>query len=133
MANAGLNLKGKIWRFTAATNNDDQGGAVPTGQVLYDPVFSRIKSEKPTLALLEQGLETPEIFSAHFSYAPYSPTGSFDVQHNDQYEITWPIISSFYGKKFVIIGVQHVDFNDQRRYLQCTMRRLETANSNNLQ
>jgi len=133
MASAGLNLQGKIWRFTAATNNDDQGGAVPTGQVLYDPVFSRIKSEKPTLALLEQGLETPEIFSAHFSYAPYSPTGSFDVQHNDQYQVDFPLISPFYGKKFVIIGIQSSSMLDNRRYLQVTLRRLETANFNNLQ
>jgi len=129
---AGLNLKGKVWRFTNS-NDDDQGGARPSGMVLYDPVFSRIKSEKPTLALLEQGLETPEIFSGHLSYALYSPTGSFDVQHNDQYEVTWPPVSSFYGKKFVIIGIQHTSFDDSRRYLQVTLRRLETANSNNLQ
>jgi|GEM_PF-1516570 len=129
---AGLNLTGRVWRLLQAPD-DDQGGSVPTGMILYEPVFSRIKSEKPTLALLEQGLETPEIFSAHFSYSAYSSTGTFDVQHNDQYEVTAPQISSFYGKKFVIIGVQHSSFDDQRRYLQCTLRRLETANSNNLQ
>jgi len=129
---AGLNLKGKVWRFTNS-NDDDQGGARPSGMVLYDPVFSRIKSEKPTLALLEQGLETPELFSGHLSYALYSPTGSFDVQHNDQYEVDWPPISPFYQKKFVIIGVRHASYNDNRRYLQVTLRRMETANSNNLQ
>lgn len=129
---AGLNLKGKVWRMLQAPD-DDQGGSVPTGLVLYDPVFSRIKSEKPTLALLEQGLETPEIFSAHLSYSAYSATGTFDVQHNDQYEVTEPRISSFYGKKFVIIGIQHTSFDDSRRYLQVTLRRLETANPNNLQ
>lgn len=129
---AGLNLKGRIWRLLQSPD-DDQGGSVPTGMILYEPVFSRIKSEKPTLALLEQGLETPEIFSAHFSYATYSPTGTFDVQHNDQYEVTYPPISSFYGKKFVIIGIQHTSFDDPRRYLQVTLRRLETANPNNLQ
>jgi hypothetical protein len=129
---AGLNLKGRVWRLLQS-QDDDQGGSVPTGMILYEPVFSRIKSEKPTLALLEQGLETPEIFSAHFSYSAYSSTGTFDVQHNDQYEVTAPVISSFYQKKFVIIGVQHSSFDDQRRYLQVTLRRLETANSNNLQ
>ena len=132
MAKAGFNLRGKIWRLLQSPD-DDQGGSIPSGMVLYDPVFSRIKSEKPTLALLEQGLETPEIFSAHLSYPAYSPTGTFDVRHNDQYEVTYPPISSFYGKKFVVIGVQHVDFNDSRKYLQVTLRRLETANSNNLQ
>jgi hypothetical protein len=129
---AGMNLKGKIWRLRQAPD-DDQGGSKPTGMVLYDPVFSRIKSEKPTLALLEQGLETPEIFTGQLSYTLYSPTGTFDVQHNDQYEIYWPPISSFYRKKFVVIGIQHTSFDDSRRYLQVTLRRLETANSNNLQ
>lgn len=129
---AGLNLKGRIWRFTNP-QNDDQGGAVPTGTVLFDPVFSRIRSEKPTLALLEQGLETPEIFTGILSYTAYSPTGTFDVQHNDQYEVVHPPISSFYQKRFVIIGVRHVSYDDSRRFLQVTLRRLETANPNLLQ
>jgi hypothetical protein len=129
---AGLNLKGRIWRFTTP-QDDEIGGAVPTGTVLYEPVWSRIRSEKPTLALLEQGLETPEIFTAHLSYVAYSPTGTFDVQHNDQYEVTFPPISRDYGKKFIIIGVRNTSFDDSRRYLQVTLRRYETANSNDLQ
>lgn len=133
MSPAGLNNTGRIWRFTASSNNDTIGGAVPTGTILYTPVFSRIASAKPTLALLEQGLETPEIFTAELSYFPYSPTGTFDVQHNDQYEVTAPQVSSFYQKRFVIIGIQHTSYNDARRFLRVTMRRLETANSNLLQ
>jgi hypothetical protein len=129
---AGLNLKGAIWRFTNA-NDDSIGGARPTGTVLYSPVFSRISSEKPTLALLEQGLETPTIFRALLSYAAYSPTGSFDVQHNDQYEVTSPRTSQYYGKRFVIIGIQPTSFEDGRRYLKVTLRRLVTANKNTLQ
>ncbi len=129
---AGLNIKGRIWRFTNPVD-DDQGGSVPTGTVLYEPVFSRISSKKPTLALLEQGLETPTIFSGMLSYSPYSSTGTFDVQHNDQYEVTAPPISRHYGKKFVVIGVQPQSMNDNRRYLLVTLRRLETSNPNNLQ
>lgn len=130
---AGLNLQGHIWRLTAKYNDDDQGGAVPTGTILYNPVWARISSKKPTQALLEQGLETPEIFEAQLSYVAYSPTGTFDVQHNDQYQVTHPPISEFYGKKFVIIGIQHQSFNDARRFLTVTMRRLEIANRNDLQ
>lgn len=129
---AGLNLKGKIWRFFA-NNDDDQGGNVPSGVVLYEPVFSRIQSEPPTIQFLEQGLETPEIFTARLSYTPFSPTGAFDVHHNDQYEVTFPPISRHYGKKFVIIGIQNTSFDDSRRYLRVTLRREEIANSNNLQ
>lgn len=129
---AGLNLKGRVWRLLQSPD-DDQGGSVPTGTILYESVFSRIRSEKPTLALLEQGLEVPEIFLGMLSYPAYSATGTFDVQHNDQYEVTFPPISRHYGKKFVIIGVQNTSFEDSRRFLICTMRRLETANPNNLQ
>ncbi len=129
---AGFNNTGRIWRFTASDNNDEVGGAVPTGTVLYTPVFSRIASEKPTLALLEQGLETPEIFRAELSYTP-TPGSTFDVQHNDQYEVTYPPVSPHYGLRFVIIGVQHVSFNDARRYLRVTLRRLVTANNALLQ
>lgn len=130
---AGLNIVGRIWRFTSRNNDDDQGGAVPTGTVLYSPVYSHITSKEPTLALLEQGLETPTIFSALMSYTQFSPTGSFDVQHNDQYEVTYPPISPYYQKRFVIIGVQPPPMNDARRFLIVTMRRLETANDNLLQ
>ena len=126
---AGFNNTGRIWRFTADKNNDDQGGAVPTGTVLYNPVFARIASSKPTQVLLEQGLETPEIFTGYLSYVSYSPTGTFDVQHNDQYEVMYPPVSPFYQKRFVIIGVQHVSYNDPRRFLRVSMRRIETANS----
>lgn len=130
---AGLDTIGRVWRFTSKFSDDDQGGAVPTGTILYYPVFSRISSKKPTQALLEQGLETPEIFEGHLSYAFYSPTGTFDVQHNDQYEVTFPPISPHYGKKFVVIGMQTQSFSDSRRFLIVTMRRLVIANSNNLQ
>lgn len=129
---AGMNLKGRIWRLTAADNDDSVGGAVPSGTTLYEPIFGRIKAEEPTLALLEQGLETPTIFSAQLSY-PVLTTGTFDFQHNDQYEVTDPPISPWYGKKFRIIGIQNVEYNDARRYVNVKMRRTVTANSNELQ
>ena len=129
---AGQNLKGRVWRLTANSNDDSVGGAVPSGTILYENVFSRIRSEEPTLALLEQGLETPTIFSAQLDY-PYLTTGSFDIRHNDQYEVTYPPISPHYGKKFRIIGMQNVEYNDARRYVQVKMRRTVDANSNELQ
>ena len=129
---AGSNLKGRIWRLTASPNDDSVGGAVPTGTTLYEPIFGRFSAEKPTLALLEQGLETPTIFNATLSY-PRLTTGTFDIEHNDQYEVTYPPSSPFYNKKYVIIGIRNTSFNDGRHYVQCTLRRLVTANSNNLQ
>lgn len=130
---AGNNLRGRIWRYTANTTDDDQGGAVPTGTIVYDNIFGRIYTDRPTQVLLEQGLITPEIFNAYITYAPTYITESYDVRQNDQYEVTWPPISPFYGKKFVILGVQYPTFMDERRHLRLKMRRLEYANSNELQ
>ena len=129
---AGLNLQGRIWRFIANGNDDSVGGAVPTGTTLYEPIFGRIHAEEPTLALLEQGLQTPTIFTAALSY-PVLTTGTFDYQHNDQYEVTYPPISPYYGKKFRIIGIQPPETNDPRRFVRVKMRRTVTANKNDLQ
>lgn len=123
---AGLNVSGVVWRFSDPTD-DALGGAVPTGTIVYTPVFARIKAEEPTLALLEQGLETPEIFTALM--AP----GTISLRHNDQYEVTRPVTSPHYGKRFVIIGVQPSDLTDRRHYVRVTMRRIEQAHTNTLQ
>lgn len=122
---AGLNLIGNVWRFT--TNDDSIGGALPTGTVIYTNVEARIHAAKPTLALLEQGLETPTIFTGVL--AP----GNISLQHNDQLEITSPPISDYYQKKFVVIGIQNLGFYDPRKYVVVTLRRLVIAHSNNLQ
>ena len=123
---AGLNLIGNIWRFSDVTD-DEVGGAVPTGTILYSNVYGRISAKKPTQALLEQGLETPEIFTAVLL------PGNIKIQPNDQYEVTSPPISSYYQKRFVIIGIQFSSMTDPRQYLLVTMRRFEIAHRNVLQ
>ena len=122
---AGLNHKGRVWRFHYT--DDSQGGALPTGTVIYEPVFMRIWTEKPTLVLLEQGLETPEIFAATVE------PGTMILHHNDQIEVTDPAISPLKGDKFVIISIQVPSMLDERRYLRVAMRRFEIAHSNDLQ
>ena len=125
---AGLLHTGHIIRFSYPSD-DDQGGAVPTGTIYtpYTSVFARIFTEKPTLALLEQGLETPELFSAVFE------RGDLVLHHNDQFEVTAPNISPYKGLKFVIISIQTPSMLDNRKYLRVVMRRFEIAHSNNLQ
>ena len=123
---AGLLHTGRIIRFSYPTD-DDQGGAVPTGTVLYEPVFARIFTEKPTLALLEQGLETPAMYSAIIE------PGDIAIQNNDQYEETGPNISPYLGWKFVIVSDPQPSMLDSRRYRKVIMRRFQVAHSNNLQ
>ena len=123
---AGLLHTGRIIRFSYPTD-DDQGGAVPTGTVIYEPVFARIFTEKPTLALLEQGLETPAMYSAIIE------PGDIAIQNNDQLEIISPNISPYKGLKFVIISDPTPSMLDNRRYWKVVMRRFVIAHSNNLQ
>lgn len=123
---AGLLHTGHIIRFSYL-QDDSQGGAVPSGTVLYNPVFARIFTEKPTLALLEQGLETPELFSAVLQ------PGTLDLHHNDQYQVDAPNLSPWIGLKFVIVSIQTPSMLDGRKYLRVVMRRFEIAHANNLQ
>jgi hypothetical protein len=123
---AGLIHTGRIWRFSYPAD-DSVGGALPTGTVLYEPVFARIFTEKPTLALLEQGLETPELFSAVLE------PGDISLNHNDQYEVTAPNISPYKNFKFVVISIQTPSMLDGRKYVRVVMRRFVIAHSNNLQ
>lgn len=123
---AGWVHTGHIIRFSYNVD-DDQGGALPSGTTLYSPVFARIYTEKPTLALLEQGLETPELFSAILE------PGNLDLHHNDQYQVDAPAMSPWIGKKFVIVSIQTPSMLDGRRYVRVVMRRFEIAHTNNLQ
>jgi hypothetical protein len=123
---AGMNLVGNILRFSTKAD-DEVGGAVPTGTVLYANVFGRISARKPTQALLEQGLETPEIFTAVLS------PGNISIRENDQYEVVSPVISNYYQKRFVIIGIQYSSMGDPRQYLIVTLRRFDIAHDNLLQ
>ena len=123
---AGLLHTGKIWRFQYL-NDDDQGGALPSGTVIYNSVWARIFTEKPTLALLEQGLETPAMYSAIIE------PGDIAIQNNDQYEETGPNISPYLGWRFVIVSDPQPSMLDSRRYWKVIMRRFQIAHSNSLQ
>ena len=123
---AGLLHTGHVIRFSYLSD-DDQGGSLPSGTTIYSPVFARIFTEKPTLALLEQGLETPELYSAVLE------PGDMLLNHNDQYQVDGPNISPYKNEKFVIVSIQSPSMLDNRRYLRVVMRRFEIAHTNDLQ
>jgi hypothetical protein len=122
---AGLLHIGRIIRFSY--NDDSVGGALPTGTTIYEPVYARIFREKPTLALLEQGLETPALYSAILE------PGRIRIRNNDQFEVTAPYMSQYLGLKFVIISDPQPSMQDSRSYWKVIMRRFEIANQNNLE
>lgn len=125
---AGLNHIASIIRFSYPTD-DSAGGAVPSGTVVYNSLEVRIKSEKPTQALLEQGFQTPTI------YTMILHEGNIEIEHNDQIHITAPQVGFFYNKKFRIIGIQRSSNHpmQDRNQIVITARRWEESHSNNLQ
>lgn len=102
MAGAGYNHVCRIWRFVESGNDDDIGGSVPSGTVAYDGVSMRIKSDRAERVLLQQGIEAAPTFSAMVVPA------TMNILNNDQLEITLPVTSKLYGKKFRIVGVEEV-------------------------
>jgi len=119
---AGLNLLVSIWKYTFPTD-DSVGGAVPTGTVVYSNVQARIQAEKPTMALLEQGLETPTMFTAVLH------PGTLVIEHNYEVQVTAPVISTYYNEHFRVIGMQHTSVyaDDPRGFVLLTLRRSERA------
>lgn len=123
---AGLNLTVTVFRINDQAD-DDIGGSQPSGTAIYSGIEGRIFARKPTQALLEQGLETPTIFSGVLV------PGTLDVQPNDQIEVTYPLTSFYFGRRFVVIGIQHSSMTDARSFLVVTLRRFEKAHSKLLQ
>lgn len=125
---AGVNIEGRLWRYTTL-EDDNVGGATPTGTVIKQPVFARFGQMKASQVLLEQGLEIPDMYQAMLMY-----TGEFlDIRHNDQFEVTHPPISPFYNKRFRIVGYRQSSHPDGRRFVEVTMRRHDMSRTEGLQ
>lgn len=122
MSPAGFNCVGQIYRPVFG-DDDLIGGAIPTGTILYDFVPVRIEPLEPTMALLEQGLETPHFYRMAVDARAYAP------QENDEIEITMPVNSWYYGHRFRLVSVQHASIgsNDPRRQTLIIARRMDVA------
>lgn len=105
--------------------DDAVGGSVPSGTVAYENLIIRMKAEKPTTALLEQGVDVQPIFSALLF------PGNIVIEHNDQIEILKPDYGWYAGKKFRVIGVQRDSENpwDERNQIRLTLKRWESHNN----
>lgn len=121
----GTNLLGDLYEYTYPSD-DDVGGALPSGTVVYSNFRLRLQTLKPTEALLEQGLESVGFFTAHI--IPYT----VPVKHNNEIEITAPSNSPHYGNRFRIIGEPQrpsMAPSDPRNYLIVNVKRVEKSRS----
>jgi len=109
--------------------DDSVGGSVPSGTVAYENLVIRIKAEKATMALLEQGVDTQQIWSALLF------PGNINIEENDQIEITKPDYGWYSGKKFRVIGIQRASASPwlDENQIRITLKRWGASHDNNLQ
>ena len=124
MSPAGYNQLARVWRFTYP-NDDSIGGSVPSGTIIHDSLLVRIEAIKPTMVLLEQGMETVKLFKTAVSYI------AKDVKENDELVVYEPQESFYANQFFRVISVQHASLrpNDPRSQVTIVMRRREDAHT----
>jgi len=115
---AGIDARANIWRMTNQ-DDDEVGGAVISGSLAHQDVYTRMNPEPRNQLLLQQGLETVRTFTAIIV------PGNLDVRERDEYEITAPKDHIFYGQRFRITSVEFIFSNprDPRSYLLVNMNR----------
>ena len=121
---AGYVLSGKILEYTFA-DDDEVGGAVPSGSVIYEGVQMRLQNSKNSLDLTIQGFEASKYFSAVLQPRP----GMNLVERKHFFQITSPPNSRYYLKMFRIANIQESNFHpsDPRRYLILNMERVDNT------
>jgi hypothetical protein len=118
----GLNLRVDVHRMSNATD-DDVGGAVITGTVVYANQSAAIYSRRPSQLSLDQGLETEATFDLTMNL--YHIT----LWERDEIEVISPTGHPFYGQRFRITGVQPGRRNYRVAHQHATLSRIRRSRS----
>lgn len=115
---AGFNLRVKFIRYIYQ-NDDEVGGAVPSGTVLHESVAGRIQASPPVGELVQQGLETNKTMTGVFEQVS-------DLREFDECEVIAPIGHPYLGMMFRIHTVQYPNNHpqDRRNYILATLTRV---------
>lgn len=121
---AGYNQLARIIDYNYPSD-DSIGGSQPSGTILYDNVLVRVEPLKPTMALLEQGVETVKLFETAIS------AKAKEVKENNELVIYAPVESEYINQHFRIISVRHPSLrpNDPRSQIILIMKRHEQAHA----
>ena len=127
---AGLVLSGDIWEYSFV-DDDEVGGAVPSGTIVYESVQMRLQNSRNSIDLTIQGFEASKYFSAVLQPRP----GMNLVERKHFFQPTSPPNSRYYLKMFRIVNIQESNFHpsDPRRYLILNLERVENTRSNSHQ
>ena len=120
----GSNVRCQILQITQDTD-DSAGGAMTTGTVIHTNVPARIQQQKEEQILLQQGLETPKIWTAIVTPVTLS------LEERYELEVTCPTNYYLYGERLRIINWRPADFapNDPRDYVLLTLSKSVKAHS----
>ncbi len=127
---AGAVLTCNIWEYSFA-NDDNVGGAQPSGTVIYENVELRLQNTRDALNLAIQGFEVSKFFSAIIIARP-----DMNLDERKHYvEIVSPPNSRYYHDRFRIISSLEANFHpaDPRRYLYVNLERSDLAHTEQYQ
>jgi hypothetical protein len=115
---AGNNLHAKFTRLTYP-NDDEVGGALPSGTVVYASVEGRIQDSVPAVEFALQGISTNKVSTAEFY------PGTLDIREKDDAEVISPPNHPYFGITFRVNSVQKPNYHpaDPRGFLLVTMVR----------
>jgi hypothetical protein len=94
---AGLNAGFRFIRLVYG-NDDEVGGAYPTGTILYDNISGRLDEEPTDTSFYQQGLETKKIFSAMFW------GNNLQYREQDEVEVMSPPNHEYFGQRFRVLS-----------------------------
>lgn len=95
----GFNLRVNVWRIDQDPD-DNIGGAMLTGALLYTGIQARLEDEATPLILQVQGLETTHIYNCMVR-----PT-TLDIHENDEVVVTHPYMHMLLGQRLKVLSVQ---------------------------
>ena len=115
---AGNNVLVDIIRFDYPVD-DEVGGALPSGTIVYSSVEGKIQAQTPIPVFAMQGQETNKIMTATLY------PGNLNIMEYDQIQVKSPPNSPYYDWKFKIDTVQRSSKhpNDPRGIIICTLVR----------
>jgi hypothetical protein len=116
----GLNIEVSFIR-NSYSGDDDVGGAVITGSVVYSGIAARLSARRPSQMSLDSGLEVERTFDMIINGQ------GLTVNERDEIEVTSPLGSPYYGEQFRILGIQHDSRRPGRGHTEFTLSRIERS------
>jgi len=124
---AGLNACMRVWRMENDPLDDDQvGGAMVSGTIVYDDVPCRLTPVAASQLLLQQGLEVQRTMNV------LTRPASMVIYERDVIEIVRPTYHPNYGQRFRVLDVERTAVHpaDRRGYMTLVVDRYDRTRQN---